>query len=367
MLLFLKMKLLVPYLLLCSGRGVMSFVTPVALRLGYSPVTSSSHHVDSTTILRVSSSVPPEDGSDKPEARVFGVEKEVKGADDEMIDCLVQGGLFVFAASVSYTVIAAILSTVSGLATSTADVLSKEGIQDASLVASGLWSVVSALAIAIWEGLHFFLPIIFKAIYQGIQIALPVLKDVSSQVSEFAAPYVEEARSEVSQVAAPYVEQLSGALQQATDATIVEPIQKASESLSKTVDSSILAPFQEFQQAVDSNLVAPVKGVQDGVSNAVDANVLAPINHVKDVVKEAKAFVTSAVDSNLFAPIKQVKDTFEKSITTTSIGFRIPTNRDLEDATVSMFKAATDPTIANSDPVLLLGPDHVVNMEGSVE
>ena len=70
---------------------------------------------------------------------------------------------------------------------------------------------------------------------------------------------MEEARSEMSHAAGPYVEQLIESLQQATDATaILEPIQRASQSLSTTVDSTIFSPLQDFQQVVDSNLMAPV-------------------------------------------------------------------------------------------------------------
>jgi hypothetical protein len=349
------MKRLVHLLLLSAGITVTSFCTPTVLVLRTSTSASAfSPVVVSRTILRVSSSAPPGEGSDQSEAEGLNVGKRVKEADDELMDYLVQGGLVCFAAIVSYAAMSSLVSTVGGAVTTAAGGISNDATDGTFLFARGLWSILSTIAVAVWEGLQYILPIIFKAIYQGTQVALPVIKDSLSEVSQFAAPYVEEARSEVAQVAGPYVEQLSEALQQATDAAVVEPIQKASESLAETVDATIWVPIQEFQQVVDSTLVVPAMGVQESFASAVDTNLLAPIDHVNDAVEKAKASVANAIDSNVFAPINQVKDTFQKSM---------PTFSEFDDTSWSSFKDLFGQPPASPDAVL--GPVDVVKVEGS--
>lgn len=83
------------------------------------------------------------------------------------------------------------------------------------VVVSGIGSVLSVLC----HSDH------FPRDLSRVQAALPILKDFF-KVSVLAAPYVEEARSKMSHVAGPYVEQLREAIQQATDATVMDPIQK---------------------------------------------------------------------------------------------------------------------------------------------
>jgi len=239
------MKLWFPYVLLSCGVEVTSFSTPAVIPMRKLSSSPSVPSLVSTTNLHVSSSVPPEDELDQQEPRVFDVESGVERTGDNLSENLVQGGLLLVAAVLSYLAISTIWSMASGLVSSTATSLISNDV--GLVVVSGIVSVLSALFVAMWEVLQYVAPIIFHAIYQGVQAALPILKDVSSEVSVLAAPYVEEARSEVSHVAGPYVEQLSEIIQQATDATVIEPIQKATESLSKTVDSTIFASLQVFQ------------------------------------------------------------------------------------------------------------------------
>ena len=356
------MKLWVPYFLLSCGIEVVSFRTPSAILFRKRSASPSVPFVVSTTVLQVSSSsVPPEDGSDPPAARVFAAEVDVEETGDKLSENLVQGGLLLLAVGISYSTISTIGSMVSGWASSTATSMTTPD-NVGLVVVSGIGSVLSALVVAVWEVLQYVLPIIFSALYQGIQTALPILKDFSSDVAVLAAPYVEEARSEMSHAAGPYVEQLIESLQQATDATaILEPIQRASQSLSTTVDSTIFSPLQDFQQVVDSNLMAPVKEVQERVAMAVDANMIAPMDHVKTVVEQAKASVFTEVENKLSLPVNQVKHAVEKSLPT-AIDFQVPPNSAVEDMTVAAFKASPIPI-----PDLELGRDFVTGIEGSVK
>jgi len=355
------MRLLVFRLLLCSGISSSAFLAPVTFTGQTVPSSLKSPLSTSTTILKVSSSLPPEDGSDKPKGTRFNEEGEIEVIDDDLLLGLVQGALVLVAAGVSISIVSAISSTLGNLVASTSDILSQEITNSVSVVVSGFGSLLASMLVAIWHGLEFVVPIIFKAAYEGIQAALPVLNDGFSQLFDMISPYLEGTRSEMSQVASPYVEQINGAFHEAADATVIESVQKAAESFSRTVDSAIFVPIQEFQQAVDSNIISPVKDIQASMIDAVDEK-LAPIRDFTATLEDAKTSVGTAVEQKIVAPIQQLQDALEKTVPT-SFSFRVPIITEISDSIKPAVEAVTDQGIEPVDS--LLDPDVGVVMNWS--
>lgn len=347
-----------------AGGGVAGFQSPghrqlSSLRWMQSSPCRPSILSSSRTSLGISSSAPPED---EPEQQleisaVSGETDEAERNNEELVDILVQAGLVLIAAGMAYAAAATVLSAVGSLTTTAVDGISKDAGANTVAALVWLWSGVSSLIVAIWGGLTYVLPIVFKVIHDGIEVALPVLREASSEAAVAAAPYMEQARSEVFGATAPYMEQFGGALQQVTDSAVVEPIQRATEALGKTVDSTILAPLQDFQRVVDSSLVAPVNEIKDSVANAVDTSLVTPINQAKSAVEGTKVSIENTIDASVFQPINQVKDSI-----TTSIHMELPTTQNLLnklpssmfngglmlDKSASSAMDASAPDIANS-------------------
>ena len=222
--------------------------------------------------------------------------QSIPNQDSQLIEWAIQGGTVLALALVGYNLASSVFAAASDMAASAVGALGDEFAREMSKIITSSVSLIAYLVSASWNGLLVVVPIIAKAIVSGVQAAIPVLKDASDVASSFAAPYVEEAKVEAALVAAPYVDHLKDVVHQATESTIVQPMQQ----LTRSVDAALVAPLQEAKDnllgVVDATVVVPIQEVKDSFASAIDNNVMSPIQDVRD-----------SVESNVLEPIQEAK------------------------------------------------------------
>ena len=303
-------KLLV--LLACICSPTESYLAPAAISRGrvtfYQTPNSPKHH-SSTSILPVTSNDFNE--GDFTNATTSSVSETSNNEYKDFTktipsELLMQVGAAAVLALVAYLAVTSLLSGIAGMASSASHALGDEVVREMAQLGSNLWSLVGAVALAVWEVLTVVVPFVGKGIVDTGKAVAPVVSEASSRLSEAATPYVQEATRAVGEAASPYVQEAS----RVVDESLVTPMKSA-------VDANIVAPIQGAQTAVTSQLDA----VQSSVTSQIDSTLNDVGQTVSSTIQGATDQATSAVKgavdaqaAKIAAPIQEMTGKVDMSV-----------------------------------------------------